>query len=92
MAGDGRVDLGSALSVLRHEYGAELVRVDSGGSLTGALLASGLVDEVSLLVHPELSDGRGGRWWGAQARPARLDLLSAETLGELVWLRYRRPG
>lgn len=90
VAGDDQVDLGSALSVLRQEHQAELVRVDSGGSLTGALLASALVDELSLLVHPVLSDGSGHPWYGESRIPARLSLIHAQAQGELVWLRYRR--
>ncbi len=34
------------------------VRVDSGGKLNGELLRLGLVDEISLLVHPYLVGGQ----------------------------------
>lgn len=90
VAGSGRVDLAAALRLLG-ERGAGLVRVDSGGGLVGALLRAGLVDEVSLLVHPYLSDRTGPAWYaGSGAAPAqRLELISAETLDQLVWLRYR---
>lgn len=99
VVGDDRVDLGAALDALR-ERGATVVRVDSGGSLTGALLSAGLVDEISLLVHPCLAgsaDGApappsGPRWFGADPPPASaLRLVSAETFDDaVVWLRYRR--
>jgi 2,5-diamino-6-(ribosylamino)-4(3H)-pyrimidinone 5'-phosphate reductase len=80
-----RVDLGAALAAL----GGRVVRVDSGGELTGALLRDGLVDELSLLVHPCLAAGR--RWHGsAPAPPLALERLAAEPLEDgLVWLRYR---
>ncbi|HEX6020785.1 MAG TPA: dihydrofolate reductase family protein [Solirubrobacter sp.] len=65
-----------------------VVRVDSGGALNGALLAAGLVDEISLLVHPLLV-GDAPRWYGASA-PLALEMAAADTLdGGLVWLRYR---
>jgi 2,5-diamino-6-(ribosylamino)-4(3H)-pyrimidinone 5'-phosphate reductase len=88
--GTDRVDLAAALRLLGARPGVEVVRVDSGGSLTGALLARGLVDEVSLLVHPcAVGPGSGTRWCGDAAVPAgRLSLVSDERLGDLVWLRY----
>jgi 2,5-diamino-6-(ribosylamino)-4(3H)-pyrimidinone 5'-phosphate reductase len=67
--------------------GGEVVRVDSGGTLNGALLRAGAVDEVSLLVHPVVV-GEGRRWWG-DAAPAGLSLLAASSVGPgLAWLRY----
>jgi 2,5-diamino-6-(ribosylamino)-4(3H)-pyrimidinone 5'-phosphate reductase len=90
VTGGERVDLAAALAALHERHGARLVRVDSGGALTGALLCAGLVDELSLLVHPCLA-GDERRWHGREPVP-RHDLVktAAETLGDgLVWLRYR---
>ena len=62
--------------------------------LIGALLRDGLVDELSLLVHPLVAGADGDRhWWGA-APPPRLELaqVAAETTPDgVTWLRYRRP-
>ena len=52
VVGSDRVDLRQALTQLASRTGARVVRVDSGGQLTRALLDLRLVDEVSLLVHP----------------------------------------
>jgi 2,5-diamino-6-(ribosylamino)-4(3H)-pyrimidinone 5'-phosphate reductase len=80
-----RVDLAAALD----ELGGEVVRVDSGGALSGALLREGLVDEISLLVHPCLACAAERRWYGS-ATEATLEPLAAEMLdGGLAWLRYR---
>ena len=89
VTGGDRVDLTAALAELGERYGARTVRVDSGGALTGALLAAGRLDEVSLLVHPCLADGR--RWYGTTPPPAkRLTRIAVETFdGDLTWLRYR---
>lgn len=92
VTGGGRVDLQAALSMLHEQDGAEVVRVDSGGGLTGALLHAGLVDEISLLVHPCLA-GAGRRWYG-DAPPPGLEAarIACEPLdGGLAWLRYRLP-
>jgi 2,5-diamino-6-(ribosylamino)-4(3H)-pyrimidinone 5'-phosphate reductase len=73
------------------------VLVDSGGTLNGALLRAGLVDEVSLLVHPCLVDGP----LTAMVRPAAdggagtvgLRLTTVQQLaGDVIWLRYDVPG
>lgn len=92
VAGTDRVDLAELLRALRERYGAAVVRVDSGGGLNGALLDAGLVDEVSLLVHPALVPAAERRpWHGSGPRAGRaLTLVAAETLPDgLVWLRHR---
>jgi 2,5-diamino-6-(ribosylamino)-4(3H)-pyrimidinone 5'-phosphate reductase len=84
----GRVDLAAALRTLR-DRGARVVRVDSGGELTGALLRRGLVDELSLLVHPVIA-GSATRWHGSGPPPPLvLRRVTAEQVGVgVVWLRY----
>ena len=57
VTGDDHVDLRAALEELNHRYAVKVVRVDSGGTLNGVLLRAGLVDEVSLLIHPSLVGG-----------------------------------
>jgi 2,5-diamino-6-(ribosylamino)-4(3H)-pyrimidinone 5'-phosphate reductase len=92
VTGIERVDLAAALGALGEREGARVVRVDSGGALIGALLADGLVDELSLLVHPCLAGGAGDRaWLGSGRLPAcPLERLAGETFdGGPVWLRYR---
>jgi 2,5-diamino-6-(ribosylamino)-4(3H)-pyrimidinone 5'-phosphate reductase len=63
--------------------------VDSGGKLTGALLRRGLVDELSLLVHPVIA-GSATRWHAPVPPPTlALRRVAAEPVGDgLVWLRY----
>src|SRR5450830_1939317 len=57
IAGTGKVDMRAALEELNARYGIQTVRVDSGGVLNGVLLRAGLIDEVSILVHPALVGG-----------------------------------
>ena len=93
VTGAERVDLAAALAGLGHRHGARVVRVDSGGELIGVLLREGLLDELSLLVHPLLA-GPGRQTWhgGAPERAGELELVAAEALEQgLVWLRYRVP-
>jgi 2,5-diamino-6-(ribosylamino)-4(3H)-pyrimidinone 5'-phosphate reductase len=91
------VDLAAALLALAEQEGARVVRVDSGGTLVGALLREGLLDELSLLVHPCLAGTAGDRRWSGPdpAPPLALERSASEPLdGGLVWLRYRvlRPA
>ncbi len=95
VAGHDRVDLAVALAVLYERYDIGQVRVDSGGILNGVLLRQGLVDEVSVLVYPELVGGVSPR--SLFVAPdltsgdgvIKLRLLEANLLRDgFVWLRY----
>jgi 2,5-diamino-6-(ribosylamino)-4(3H)-pyrimidinone 5'-phosphate reductase len=95
VAGDGHVDYRTALEELNDRYDVKVVRVDSGGTLNGHLLRAGLVDEVSLLVHPALVGGVSPR--SAFRAPdltgpdgvTPLKLLAVEEVRDgIVWLRY----
>jgi 2,5-diamino-6-(ribosylamino)-4(3H)-pyrimidinone 5'-phosphate reductase len=90
VCGERRVDLAGALRALGGRPGVDVVRVDSGGALIGALLADDLVDEVSLLVHPcVVGPDHGRRWHGGTASPAdRMSLVHDETFDGLTWLWY----
>ncbi|RVX42912.1 2,5-diamino-6-(ribosylamino)-4(3H)-pyrimidinone 5'-phosphate reductase [Nonomuraea polychroma] len=92
VTGADRVDLAEALRALGRDDGVRVVRVDSGGGLTGALMTAGLVDEISLLVHPCLAGERATRfWYGSAPAAAPLILATAQSLPDgLVWLRYHR--
>jgi 2,5-diamino-6-(ribosylamino)-4(3H)-pyrimidinone 5'-phosphate reductase len=57
IAGEDYVNYSRALEELSVHYNVKVIRVDSGGTLNGALLRAGLVNEVSLLIHPCLVGG-----------------------------------
>jgi 2,5-diamino-6-(ribosylamino)-4(3H)-pyrimidinone 5'-phosphate reductase len=95
VAGEERVDLASALDWLAERHGVRTVRVDSGGTLNGVLLRAGLVDEVSMLVHPALVGGTSPRSafrapdLESAAGVVALALEAVERAGrDVVWLRY----
>ena len=96
VVGRDRVDLKAALELLAKRHGVRVVRVDSGGTLNGALLREGLVDEVSVLLHPALVGGTGVRPLVVGPDPASPEEAVALRLthverqkGGIVWLRYK---
>ncbi|TFH34624.1 MAG: RibD family protein [Dehalococcoidia bacterium] len=95
VAGDDHVDLRVALEELNGRFGVARVRVDSGGTLNGALLHAGLVSEVSLMLLPVLAGGASTISIfraPALASPDKLihmKLTHCEQLdGGTLWLRY----
>ncbi len=98
VAGKEKVDLRAALGKLAKDHGIRVVRVDSGGTLNGVLLRAGLVDEVSVMVQPQLIGGTSPSSMlqaldlGPGDAPVKAELISSRKLkGGAVWLRYRVP-
>lgn len=95
ICGEEKVYLRAALEELNNKYGVRTVRVDSGGTLNGVLLKAGLVDEVSVLVHPSLVGGSSLNSIFRGPDPTspdgalELKLTHQEKLNnDVVWLRY----
>jgi 2,5-diamino-6-(ribosylamino)-4(3H)-pyrimidinone 5'-phosphate reductase len=96
VAGHDRVRPMVAMEKLRERYGAKTVRIDSGGTLNGVFLRAGLVDEVSLLVHPSLVGGTTPksifRAEDLTSSKGVIDLKLTHVKkmkNGLVWLRYQ---
>jgi 2,5-diamino-6-(ribosylamino)-4(3H)-pyrimidinone 5'-phosphate reductase len=95
VAGEDHVDLRRALEELNTSFDVNVVRVDSGGILNGILLRAGLVDEVNIVISPELVGGTSPRTMYVAP-----DLTSSEGViplrlchvqqmkNDFVWLRY----
>lgn len=95
VAGEEQVDLQLALEKLRAQLNVQCVLSTSPGKLGGALLRSGLVDEINIEFFPAVIGGfktpslfdapelGPGEW------PTRLKLVSAQVQADgHVWLRY----
>jgi 2,5-diamino-6-(ribosylamino)-4(3H)-pyrimidinone 5'-phosphate reductase len=94
-SGQEKVDLNQALEVLSARFGVQTIRVDSGGTLNGVLLRAGLVDEISLLIQPELIGGTSPRSMfvapdlTSQAGVISLKQIHSEKFrGRVLWMRY----
>jgi riboflavin biosynthesis pyrimidine reductase len=93
LAGKRDVELAVALEEIGTRLGITTLMLECGGRLNGAMLAAGLIDELSVLVSP-VADGRLGTpalfdGDADQVTPNRLMLETVERRGEFVWLRYR---
>ena len=86
VAGDEHVDLRAALSELASKYGVRTVRVDSGGTLNGALLRAGLVDRSACWCIPSHRRRSPSSFLIAD------DLGSGEAGAELMAVEAGRPG
>ena len=61
ISGKDKVDLLKALDWLVEKYRVETMMVDAGPTLNRILVEQGLLDEISLLVHPILAGGSCGK-------------------------------
>ena len=90
--GEDDVDLAAALAGL-HARGATQVLCEGGPHLLGALTAAGLVDELCLTVSPLLAGPGAGRITAGPPGPPRaMSLRSILAAGDMLFLRYARPG
>ena len=92
------MNLREAMEIIHENFGINKISLQGGGIIDGAMLAAGLLDELSLVIYPGI-DGLTTspsifEYLGADdERPANgqaLELLSSETRSHgIVWLRYK---
>jgi 2,5-diamino-6-(ribosylamino)-4(3H)-pyrimidinone 5'-phosphate reductase len=88
--GEKHVDLKKSLELLAKRYNVKKVLVDSGRVLSNLLLKQGLVDEVSLLIHPVIVGNKAYNIFSDVDNSINLQLRNKETMEKgCVWLVYR---
>jgi 2,5-diamino-6-(ribosylamino)-4(3H)-pyrimidinone 5'-phosphate reductase len=95
LSGTDRIDFEEALEKLSRQ-GIKRVRTDSGGTINGLLLRQGLVDELSVLVHPAIVGGTtpSSIYRAPDLEPGEnpisLQIISSRRQQNgVVWLRYK---
>lgn len=90
-AGADRVDVRQALEIANERYGFKLVISDSGGLLNSILLEQGLVEEISLVMSPEIAGTEGTSLFRSLGKSGiQLELLRDEIVDKkYVHLVYR---
>ena len=89
VAGFGRVELKDVLTALARDFGVRNVVVAWGGSVCEALLREGLVNELKLVLSPEVL-GRPSRDWKAASPQSPENLPNREAGGGFA--ASRPPG
>ena len=89
------INLMRAMEILKDSFGVDRLVLTGGGNLNGSFLASGLLDEISMMYAPGI-DGRAG--WTAtfdgiqdQSRPpVKLKLTGTVKQYDngTIWIRY----
>lgn len=88
--GKSRVDLKSAISWLHQTYNTPVITVDSGRSLTNALLNENLIDEVSVILVPMVLGGKSETLFSETAKPIQLELVTNKTFPDgYIWNLYK---
>jgi len=88
--GHDSVDVRQALMLLSQEYNAKTILTDTGRILGNILLNQGLVDEISLLVHPVIVGKKSYCMFRDIERYFEVTLMKCELLKEqYVWLVYK---
>jgi len=95
-AGKEEIDLSVMLEKLATEFKIKTLLLEGGGKINGAMLAAGLIDEISLLLAP-IADGSietptlfNVEQAILQRHGSKLKLLAVERRADnILWLRYK---
>ena len=91
-------DLRSAMEIIHDRFGIKKISLQGGGIINGAMLAAGLIDELSLVMYPGIDSLTTVpsifEYIGASdetpAAGQSLELLSADVSNHgIVWLKYK---
>lgn len=90
IVGKDSVDLHKALNLISDKYDVKTVLTDTGRILGNILLNQGLVEEISLLVHPIIVGNRSYVMFCDVTSDIQIELIKSEVLEEkYIWLVYR---
>lgn len=86
------MDFALLLQKLHEQFGINRVMLAGGGLINGAMLDSGLIDELSVVVAPAIDGGGGATLFDNVCYPSALSLIEIRQLeGGGLWLRYSIP-
>lgn len=88
--GKNSVNLPQALNLLSKKYHAKTILTDTGRILGNLLINQGLVDEISLLVHPVLVGKNSFNMFSDVEKNMTITLLKCQRLkNQYVWFLYK---
>lgn len=93
ITGKEKVDLKKAMEKLRRKLNVKTVFSTAAGKLGGAMLQAGLIDEISIVTHPNIIGGFNTPCLfdsPAGEPPVKLELITAQVEPKgFLWVRYR---
>ncbi|MFH1351983.1 MAG: RibD family protein [bacterium] len=90
IAGEKQVDYTQALELLVKQYNAKTILTDTGKILNCILLNKGLVDEISLLIHPVIVGKNQYTLFSEVNKNIKMELINTKTMGgNKTWLTYK---
>lgn len=89
VAGSDHVDYRLALEELNRRYGVTVVATDTGGVLVSKLLEAELVDEVMLMIAPEIIGAAAVTLFRSLKQPVKLELVNCEKLRGHALVTYK---
>jgi len=90
IAGDDKVDIKTALDLLSEEYSIKKILTDTGRTLGNILINLGLVQEISLLIHPLITGNKSYPMFSDVRANLNLRLTNSESYDNgCVWNVYK---
>jgi 2,5-diamino-6-(ribosylamino)-4(3H)-pyrimidinone 5'-phosphate reductase len=88
--GKNNVDLKKAIDIISKEYSVKKILTDTGRILGNILLNTGMISEISLLIHPIIIGYNRYHIFGNIKNKIKLQLVKHEVLNEeYIWLIYK---
>lgn len=87
--GQNQVDYKVAFNLLEEKYNTKTIVVDSGGILNSFLIKEGLINEISLLINPNITGKNNLNLFRKFETLIQLELMKQEKVKNLLWVIYR---
>ncbi len=89
VAGKEQIDVAHALERLGYIYKIKILMLEGGSILDGAFAEADLIDELSIVVCPEIADTEDKPLF-MKSRMLQYDLADVKRYGNSVWLNYKK--
>jgi 2,5-diamino-6-(ribosylamino)-4(3H)-pyrimidinone 5'-phosphate reductase len=90
IVGKNQVDLKNALKILSENYESDKIMIDSGRELTNAFVNKNLIDEISILIVPEIVGIKSQNLFSNILQNLSLELIKTQQYpGGFVWNLYK---
>ncbi|MFA5780083.1 MAG: dihydrofolate reductase family protein [Elusimicrobiota bacterium] len=90
IVGENHIDYNQALKLLAKQYNAKIILTDTGKILNCILINKGLVDEISLLMHPVIVGKNQYTLFRGVNGNIKIELINTKKLSDnKIWLTYK---